>query len=215
MFKGILYSNVFFYNFITKIKLGKNENLRFLLAANYIDRNQSILDYCAGIGRMKDFLPENCYYSTLEMSDRFSAYLESKGIPNYKMNPLEKMPVPEKSFDIVIMIISLSHFRHNRIDDLLVQMKKIARKKVIIVEEVIYKYRDIHKTTAFSLRTQIINRIGRLFINFLTSKPYTTPAQQFSPEELEAILEHHSLKIFREKNNYIVGIWESDTKTGV
>jgi ubiquinone/menaquinone biosynthesis C-methylase UbiE len=211
MIKGLLYSNVFFYNFITTIKLWKNKKLRFLLAANYINPSSSVLDYCAGTGELKNFLSSNCFYSTIEMSEEFSAYLVSKGIKNYKINPLREKPFPRKSFDIITIIISLYHFKNDDgINILLKQMKEIAVKRVIIVEEVLYNKKSKSSPYNSSLRTIFFQNIGKIFAETLCTKPYVSHSKLLNDDELRDIFQAHSIKIVRETNNYIVGVWERE-----
>lgn len=202
LFKGILYKNKRVYRLLTKIKLGKKSCVRYQLAAKFLLAGESVLDICAGIGDLKNYLPQNCYYETIEASPQFAKYLQKNKIKNNLLDISKSLDIVNK-FDNVIMIISLYHFKNLSIDYLLQQFKGIAYKRVIIVEEVINT-----PSKKLPLRMSLAQKIGSLLTNYLCQTDYFKPTKLFDKKILEAYFNNHSYQIYNENDYYMVGVYE-------
>ncbi len=135
VFKGANYRSTFFYNSFDFFKLGFGADKRFHLAARGIAAGETVIDFCCGPGRLKDFLPSGCRYTGVDAALNFTNHLQQQGVQTLlcDLHTPEKFP-PFKA-DTVIMLISLCHFRSTSAVRLLTMFKHMAR-KVIIIEEV-------------------------------------------------------------------------------
>ena len=193
--KGIHYRKPFIYNLQTKIKLRSSYNLRYKIAAKYIKAGDSVLDVCAGMGELKNFLPEGCKYICLEASPEFLFQLSQKNIQYKSINLHEGINTEDFQVDAVVMIISLYQFRNTSMHNLLEDFKKIA-KKVVIVEEVLVKKRG---KDSFVQKT----------INYLCATDYYLPIELFSFDEFEDVMQKHNYRREKYRKRYIVGYYNS------
>ena len=193
--KGILYRNPLIYNLLAKIKLRRDSSIRYEIAAKYIKAGDSVLDVCAGMGELKNFLPESCKYICLEASPEFLSQLSQKNIQYKSINLHEGINTEDFQVDAVVMIISLYQFRNTSMHNLLEDFKKIA-KKVVIVEEVLVKKRG---KDSFVQKT----------INYLCATDYYLPIELFSFDEFEEVMQKHNYRREKYRKRYIVGYYNS------
>jgi len=134
LLKGILYKNNFFYNLLDYLKNGSKRNLRFKILNDHIDKNSTLIDICGGAGWLKEHINENIKYTVADASSEFGKSCKKKDIDFIKIN-WKNFNVSKMKFDYSVMIISLYQFKNN-LKKIIMNLKKISKKKVIIIEEV-------------------------------------------------------------------------------
>lgn len=212
MLKGLLYNNVLFYELITKIKLGGKSNLRYQIVSKYVEPNDSVLDVCAGTGEFKKYIPKNCEYYAVERSENFSQYLQKKNITNFFINLHDGLKIDRK-FDTIVMIISLYSFKNTNIDNLITSLKKIANKRVVILEEV---FITPPEPSEFNLNVRkfryisLIQKIGALVTNYLCCTSYFKNTSLFHRNEFLELIKKHQFKCQEYQNLYTVALYEKN-----
>ena len=144
LFKGILYKNNFFYNFLDFLKNREKKNLRFKILNQFIKKNSSLIDICGGAGWLKDHIDPSIKYTVADASNNFGKICKKKRINFMKIN-WENFNILKKKFDYSVMIISLYQFK-NDLKKTIRNLKKISKKKVIIIEEIL----PVNESTIFS-----------------------------------------------------------------
>lgn len=192
LLKGIHYRNPKVYNLLTFLKLRNDYNLRFRIASRYVRAKETVLDICAGTGRLMDFLPEGCRYVSLDFSPGFLSILSYKSKFFLNMDLHKGLEMGDFQADSVVMIISLYHFRHTSLHKILEDLKKMG-KKVIIIEEVCNK--------------------AKRFINFPRFTDYLCaiekylPAQLFREEEFRDVALKHGYRYQRYDKRYCLALY--------
>ncbi len=193
--KGIHYRNAFIYSLLTFLKLGRDFSLRYKIASEYIKPGDFVLDVCAGVGRLADFLPQDCKYLAIEASPEFAAILSRRGLDCKKVDlHTGTMPAGLRT-DVAVLIISLCHFRQTSLDILLESFKKISR-KVVIVEDVLLKKRGK-------------NSLLQKAMNYFCSTAYFLPMELFTITEFEQAMRKHSYACQKYNARYWVGCYET------
>ena len=144
LFKGILYKNNFFYNFFDFLKNREKKNLRFKILNQFIKKNSSLIDICGGAGWLKNHIDPSIKYTVADASNNFGKICKKKRINFMKIN-LKNFNTLKKRFDYSVMIISLYQFK-NDLKKTLRNLKKISKKKVIKIEEIL----PVNESTTFS-----------------------------------------------------------------
>jgi len=134
LFQGILYKNDFIYNFLDYLKNKGNKNLRFKILNKYISKQKSLIDICGGSGWLKDHIDQSIEYTVADASGEFGKICKSKNIKFLKLN-CTKFNIKKVKFDYSVMIISLYQFKKN-VNEIITNLKKITKKKIIIIEEI-------------------------------------------------------------------------------
>jgi len=193
---GIVYRSPIIYNLLTFLKKGPAHRKRFRIIRDYIDQGGSILDVCAGDGTMRRYLMENCKYLAVDASRGFIQALRKKGLDCFYADLHQGLPLAENSYDNVIMLISLYEFRDSSLNSLLDDCKRIAAKKVIILEEVLSG--DTRYESLFARRVR----------KYLCATEYQVTSRLFTFEEFKECLKSHGFEIIRWENPYAVGIYK-------
>ncbi len=193
-FKGLHYKSCLFYSFLTFLKLGKDYDLRYKIASRYIKPGDFVLDVCAGPGRLVLFLPLLCKYTGIEASADFRSVLFQKGLACQTADLHDGLGQVDLYYDVIVMIISLCHFRQTSMDSLLESFKKIG-KRVVIIEDVLPVKRD---------KGSFIQRA----MDYFCSTDYYLPMELFTAEEFEAVMSKHSYSCQREGRRYMVACYE-------
>ncbi len=194
--RGIHYRNCFIYELFTFLKLGIRCHLRYNIAAQYIVSGESVLDVCAGTGRFCGYLPRGCNYFTIEASDGFIPMLSKRSKKNIKINLHEGIEIGRFfRVDVVVMLISLCQFRDTSMNQLLEGFKRIAQKKVVIIEDVLAS-KDEHRS------------LKRKIMNYLCAEDYFLPLRLFSFEEFRAVMLRHNYICKRYNTRYAIGYYE-------
>ena len=198
--KGIHYRNSYFYNALDLLKLGREYDLRFQIAARYINPGESVVDVCAGPGRLKDFLFKDCTYTVIDASHEFCATLQRKGIPCIVRDLHSGWPQAVPGADVLVMIISLSQFRKTSVDDLLENFKRVT-KRVLIVEDVLSRSRS---ERSFFQRA----------INYLCGTDYYVPVVSwYTRPEFEQLMRDHGYQCEAVSSRYMIGSYGFSNKT--
>jgi cyclopropane fatty-acyl-phospholipid synthase-like methyltransferase len=195
LFRGVHYKNWTIYKLITLLKLRGEYNYRYKLASKYIKNGETVLDICAGGGDLKKYLPKQCDYTTIEKSDNFSKILAKKNIENMKINLHEDFTFVYKKYDVVIMLISLCHFRNTSVS-MLLEKFKLMGDRVIIIEEVLRKKRE---------STSCVYQI----INYLCATEYYMPIDLFTDEEFKKVIELNDYEYIKSTDRYRIGLYQS------
>ncbi|MFH1415446.1 MAG: methyltransferase domain-containing protein [Elusimicrobiota bacterium] len=175
------------YNTLTALKLGFSYNKRFKIAAEYIESRDSVIDVCSGTGVLSGFLPDGCVYECIDASVSFSAHLAKKGIKHHCYDIRSGMSGGKFRADVVIMIISLAHFRKTVIHELLEDFKNIAERVVIIEDVLIKKRKD----------SSILQKV----MNFLCGIEY----ELFTAAEFEKLMKEHGYSCKKNDKRYYTG----------
>ncbi|MFH1692596.1 MAG: class I SAM-dependent methyltransferase [Candidatus Omnitrophota bacterium] len=191
--EGVNYRNAFAYSLLSRLKLGRDSMLRYKIASEYIKPGDFVMDVCAGVGELVAFLPQDCRYLGIEASPEFVATLLHKGLNCKKIDLHESFNIGNTTADIIVMIISLYHFRNTTLECLLEAFKKFS-KKVVIVEDVLIK-----KRAKASLRQRAIN--------YLCSTDYYLPVELFTAAEFEQVMQRHSYSFQKYNERYWVGCY--------
>jgi SAM-dependent methyltransferase len=190
--KGLHYRNPLVYHFCDYMKRGVHYQQRYKIALEYLRGVFSVLDVCAGTGRFKRFLPQDCRYTALDASREFIARMERKGIVHIRRDLHRGMPRIPLRVDAVVMIISLCQFRGTSIDRLLEDFKQTGS-RVIIVEEV-------------SPRGDTLSFIRRMR-NYLCAADFFVPFDLFTSDEFRDVLQRHQYHFIRHDERYCVGCY--------
>ncbi len=194
LFKGLHYRSRLFYNTCDFLKLGTNRNLRYKIAARYINSKQSVVDVCAGTGTLKKFLLKDCSYEAIEASTEFLKVLELKGIKCQCLNLHQELSPGKYWGDVIVMIISLSQFRKTSVDKLLEYFKGAAG-RVVIIEEVLSSPR-------------LEKSFYQGMVNHLCANEYYIPVVWYTSGEFEEVMKAHGYRCERVTERYRVGIYD-------
>ncbi|MDP2652849.1 MAG: class I SAM-dependent methyltransferase [Candidatus Omnitrophota bacterium] len=194
--KGIHYRSPFVYRFLTWLKLGAGSSLRFRIAAEYAAGHVSVLDICAGDGGLRRFLPASCEYHGIEASPSFASRLSRQGIPCDRRDLHDGLGRIGRSYDLVVMLISLCHFRETSAHRLLEEFKTTAR-RVLIVEDVLDKPRPVGSP---------VQRI----MNYLCALDYFRPMQLYTRGEFFELMRGHGYSCFPYNQRYWIGYYEPE-----
>jgi len=189
--QGIHYRSRMFYDLQNRWKLGRDYDLRFLIAARYVKPGESVLDLCSGFGQLKEYLPPDCSYRCIEASPEFVRILQHKKIPVLVHNLHQRADTDSLKTDTAVMIVSLCHFRSTTADELL-EMFKTTAKKVVIVEDVLARPRG---ERSFLQRA----------MNYLCRTDYYVPVELFTADEFQALMQRHGYACRRHDARYCVG----------
>ncbi len=192
-FRGIHYRNIYFYNLITILKLGKDRYLRYKIAAKHLEGAGSVLDICAGEGKLKDFLPAGVHYTAVEAGENFIRILSRKKIPFIQKDIHQEEIKSIVKADAIVMLISLYQFRKTSLDSILEEFKHVAC-QVVIVEEVL-KNSQTEDSVFFRL------------INFLCATDYYVPVGLFSLFEFEEVMKKHGYRYYSQ-GRYCIGLYD-------
>lgn len=190
-FKGINYRSPLAYNSLTFLKLLSDYDLRFKIARQYIHEGDSLLDVCAGDGRLQQFLPKGCSYFGIDASQEFTRRLSQKGLGYSRQDLHGGLSSGRSVHAVVVMIISLCHFRYTSADALLESFKSTGR-KVVIVEDVL-ENRDMNRS------------LKRRLMNYLCRVDYCESLELYTHHEFAQILEKHDYKVTQYDQRYSVG----------
>lgn len=190
--KGLHYRNPLVYHFFDYMKRGVQYQRRYKIALEYLGDVSSVLDVCAGTGRFKRFLPQDCRYIALDASREFIARMKRKGIASVCQDLHQGMPRIPSRADAVVMIISLCQFRGTSIDRLLEDFKQTGS-RVIIVEEV-SPQGDKHS---------FIRRMR----NYLCSTDFFIPFDLFTSGEFRDVMQRHQYHFRRHDERYCAGYY--------
>ena len=127
--------NNYLYKLQDYLKRKEKKNLRFRIIKELIKKGTSLIDVCGGCGWLRDHLDESIKYTVADASEEFGQYCKKKNINFIKLN-CKNISIINKKFDYVVMIISLYQFKKN-LKKIIKNLKKISKKKVIIVEEIL------------------------------------------------------------------------------
>lgn len=193
--KGIHYRSSAVYSLLTMLKLGMGYNARFRIARRYIEPGDYVIDVCAGFGQFSKFLLEGCDYLAIEASPGFIKLLSSEKLKYKKVNLHDGLKISGLEADIVVMLISLCHFKKTSLHVLLEDFKKIG-KKVVIVEDILLKERR---------QESFIQSV----MNYLCSTDYFVPMELFTRQEFYRVMQGHGYLCQARGRRYIVGYYES------
>lgn len=191
--RGLHYRNHLVYSFLTFLKLGRDYDLRYRIASRYINNGDSVLDVCAGTGRLVLFLPPGCLYTGIEASADFANMLAAKKLAYQKMDLHKELPCVSSRYDVILMIISLCHFRRTSLGILLETFKTIG-KKVVIVEDVLLKRRDK-------------NSFLQKAMDFLCGTDYYLPTELFTSDEFRGVMKKYGYRLLGQENRYVVACY--------
>ena len=189
--RGIHYRNARLYDLQNFLKLGRDFDLRFKIAAQYIRPGESVLDLCAGPGRMKDYLPEGCSYIGMDASPQFVNILRRKEISVLHRDLHSGLKADDIKADVALMIVSLCHFRHTTADEILEVLKRTV-KRVVIVEDVLAKAR---------------RPFIRWMMNYFCQTEYYRPIELFTAQEFQELMQRHGYACVAKDQRYFVGIY--------
>ena len=135
LFKGILYRKNYIYTFFNFLKNNIKRDLRFKIVNNLIKKNSTLIDVCGGAGWLKKHIDQTIKYTVSDASTEFGKICEINEINFIKLD-CKNLNIIKGKFDYSVMIISLYQFRNN-LKKILKSLKKISKKKIIIIEEVL------------------------------------------------------------------------------
>ena len=174
------------------LKRGWRRDERYRIAARYVRPGESVLDVCAGPGRLQKFLPKNSSYVAMDGSPQFLSQVWQKGVATVLWNLHQGWPQKTPQTDVIVMIISLSQFRDVSAGALLENFKKGA-KRVVIVEEVLERKRS---------RASFIQKI----INYLCGTDYYIPVSSwYTRQEFSQLMRDHGYQCEKISDRYDVG----------
>lgn len=133
--KSPIYWTTWGYDLALSLLLGTDYRKIFADVAAIIEPGSSVVDLCAGTGRLyRDFLKgSGCSYIGLDFNSDFVMALRHQGIDARHGNLLTIDELPRA--DYVVMCSSMHQF-HGAQDELLDKMKRAAKRMVIISEPV-------------------------------------------------------------------------------
>jgi hypothetical protein len=189
-FQGIHYRNRWFYDLQNRLKLGRDHDLRFRIAMQYLKPGDSVLDVCSSFGQLKHFLPPRCHYRCIEASPDFAARLKRSGITVIVHDLHQGLPSGVKA-DAAVMIVSINQFRDTSAGELLEGLKKIAG-RVIIVEDVLERARGE-------------NSFLQRMMNYFCQTEYYRPVELLTRDEFSALMQRHGYACRQYDKRYYVG----------
>jgi hypothetical protein len=148
--KGLIYHSSFLYRLMMRVIYGNDFAGRYMLVADCIDKNWSVLDLCCGDCYIQRFLDKSVRYEGRDFNDTFVRGGKAKGIVVEHCD-LKKGIDASKRYDCVIMMGSLHQFIPNE-DKIVAAMKSIATRRVIISEPVKNIVVSHNKVIAFIAR---------------------------------------------------------------
>lgn len=193
--KGIHYGSLAVYSFLTMLKLGTDYHARYRIACRHVKPGDYVIDVCAGAGQFSRFLPQGCDYLAIEASPGFIKHLSAKGLKNKPLNVHGGLKIRDLKADVVVMLISLCHFKETSLHVLLEDFKKLG-KRVVIVEDVLLKERR---------KESLIQSV----MNYLCSTDYFVPMELFTRQEFCRVMRGHGYSCQARGRRYIVGYYES------
>ena len=202
IFKGLLYKNNFFYNFLDYLKNKEKRNLRFKILNNYIRKKTSLIDVCGGTGQLKTHIDKSIKYTVTDASDQFESTCKNKNINFIKLN-CTNFNIRKIKFDYSVMIISLYQFKSD-IKKILKNLRKISKKKVIIIEEISPKN-----------ETNIFTNIKKAIRGYLCKTSfYKKNYDLFNFREFSKLMKKNKFKLIDKFVNYnlLIGIYEIKKK---
>ena len=194
MLKGIHYTNSCAYKLQTFCKLRSQYCKRFEIASNYINEGEEVLDICAGTGELRKFLPRKCKYNAVEASTSFASLMARDCIDCSIIDLHEGIGSFKRKADVVVMIISLCQFRNTSVDSLLEDLKRIAR-RVVIVEDVIPK------------KTNMRGFIDKA-MNYFCATDFYRPTELLTRTEFESLMRDHGYEHIQNDKRYAIGLYE-------
>ena len=204
--KGLHYNNILIYNLITKLKFKGFEKLRFDIAKNLIRDGESVLDICSGPGELRKFLPETCTYAAVEMSPKFIDHLQKNNVQTFSINLHDDEFNLDYEVDTIIMIYSLYQFKNTSARNLLNEFKRVATKKVIIVEEILEEKNEGIPSKYSSL--YIAQRIGMVARDYLCSLDFYKPTNLFGEDEFKKLMSDGGYQITSLSNMCTVAVYD-------
>jgi len=202
IFKGLLYKNYFFYNFLDYLKNKEKRNLRFKILNNYIRKKTSLIDVCGGTAQLKIHIDKSIKYTVADASDQFESTCKNKNINFIKLN-CTNFNICKIKFDYSVMIISLYQFKSD-IKKILKNLRKISKKKVIIIEEISPKN-----------ETNIFTNIKKAIRGYLCKTSfYKKNYDLFDSREFSKLMKKNKFKLIDKFVNYnlLIGIYEIKKK---
>lgn len=195
VWRGVHYRSVSFYSILDWLKRGPDQNKRFQIASGHIQPLMSVLDICAGTGRLKRFIPDSCAYTAIEASPAFCEHLAKQSVPCVRHDLHHGWPSHLSGVDIGVMLISLAQFRQTSIHDLLEGIKESVN-RMVIVEEVLSKPRP---EKSFIQKTA----------NYLCASDYYVPVTSwFTAREFTDIVTQHGYSCSKLQNRYMTATWK-------
>lgn len=121
-----MWTKYFYFNRTKRI-------VNFLLP--YIPKSNSILDVGAGTMEIADGLDKKGLRVTgIDVID-----INMTKLPFKKFNGI-KIPYPDKSFDVVMLVFVLHHMKMEDQSKLLIECRRVARNRVLVAEDVFNNY---------------------------------------------------------------------------
>ena len=200
LLKGILYKNNFIYNFLDFLKNREKKNLRFEILNQFIKKNSSLIDICGGAGWLKDHIDPSIKYTVADASNNFGKICKKKRINFMKIN-WKNFNILKKKFDYSVMIISLYQFK-NDLKKTIRNLKKISKKKVIIIEEVL----PVSESAIFS-------NIKKTIRGYLCKTSfYHKNNDLFDLQEFKILMRKNNFKIINKfiSNNLLIAIFKKN-----
>jgi hypothetical protein len=196
MLKGIHYRNRWFYDLQNRLKLGRDHDLRFRIAAGYLKPGDNVLDVCSGFGQLKNFLPPGCHYRCVEASGPFVDILKRNGVTAIVHDLHHGLPSGLKA-DAAVMIVSINQFRDTSIHELLEGLKKVAG-RVVIVEDVLARPRGKGSFLQNAM-------------DYCCQTEYYRPAELLTRHEFEDLMSRHGYACRPYDQRYWVGCYGNFT----
>lgn len=194
LLRGLNYNSVHAYRLFDLVKRGNRRTLRYNIACKYLTNKEDVLDVCAGTGEFKKFLPSGCTYSAIEVNTFFTSVIEKKCITCTIMDLHKGIGDFRQKVDAAVMIISLYQFRNSLVDLLLEDLKRIAR-KVIIIEEI-------------SPKGTAVRSFINLTMNYMCATDFYRPTELLTKTEFESLMLDHGYKHVQYDKKYAIGLYE-------
>ena len=122
------------YNSVRTILLfGKGKMFQELKNATNVQKGETVLDVGSGPGELSQLFSEE--YAGVDYSQNYVAYAQKK-YPTKKFfqgNVLD-LTLQENSYDIILLASFIHHFSDQEVEKILGNMKKVARKKIVLLE---------------------------------------------------------------------------------
>ncbi|MEI7751263.1 MAG: class I SAM-dependent methyltransferase [Candidatus Omnitrophota bacterium] len=192
--KGAHYRSEFLYSALALLKLGKEYDLRFKIAARYIGPEESVIDVCSGPGDLRNFIPGDCTYTAMDASLEFLSLLKKKNVETIVCDLNAGWPPSVPGSDVITMVIALSQFR-NTTADILLESFKEAAKRVVIVEDVLP-------------RPQKEGSLIQRAMNYLCGTDYYVPVSSwYTCSEFQRLMRDHGYQCETVSSRYMVGLY--------